>query len=780
MNRKLFVPLTILALLALWMSSSGGAIAQTAGPQGAVGTVASTLLSTSFTYQGQLKKGNTPVTGDCSMAFRLYDAASGGNPFGSTITPTVTISNSLFTVPLDFGASAFAGEARWLGIQVKCPGDTDYADLSRQPITAAPYSLYSTSTGALQGRAVADANPATNQVLKWNGSAWVPANDETSGGPGNSWSLAGNAGTNPLTNFLGTTDNVSLTFRVNNIPALRLIPNATSPNIVGGHGGNNVSSGVYGAVINGGGYSSFPNLATANFGTIGGGYGNTVSSLATVGGGYSNSANGIGATVSGGGKNVASGDEAAVSGGRWNTASGSYTTISGGYNNTASGGNVTVSGGYHNTAAGLEATIGGGTEISVTGRAGTIAGGSGNTLTGDYATISGGWHNSASGITATIGGGENISVTGRAATVAGGSWITATGDYAAVGGGANNTASGFASFVGGGGGDLYGIPSPNRASGDWSVIGGGNSNSASGWAATIGGGYDNTASIGISTIGGGAHNTAGSGYATIGGGDSNIASNTYATIGGGKWNIASGTYATVPGGYSNTAGGDYSFAAGQWARTAPGATGSFVWSDSLSAPTVSWNPNEFVARATGGFWFISGIDASGNIASGMRLPGGSSAWSPLSDRNAKTNYSSVNGRDVLARLAAIPIQTWNYKAQDPAIRHIGPVAQDFYAAFKVGEDDKFISTVDADGVALASIQGLYQIVQEKDNEISNLKSQMSKQQAEMDEMKTRLSALEARAGSNSASSVFGGWNLLPLALAGLAVGFVASRRGGGR
>src|SRR5512135_1878312 len=97
--------------------------------------------------------------------------------------PMVTISNSLFTVPLDFGASAFAGDARWLGIQVKCPGDADYADLGRQPITAAPYSLFSTSTGALQGRSVATTAPGNGQVLKWSGSTWSPA-DDAIGSPG--------------------------------------------------------------------------------------------------------------------------------------------------------------------------------------------------------------------------------------------------------------------------------------------------------------------------------------------------------------------------------------------------------------------------------------------------------------------------------------------------------------------------------------------------------------------------------------------------------------------
>jgi hypothetical protein len=91
-----------------------------------------------------------------------------------------------------------------------------------------------------------------------------------------------------------------------------------------------------------------------------------------------------------------------------------------------------------------------------------------------------------------------------------------------------------------------------------------------------------------------------------------------------------------------------------------------------------------------------------------------------SDRNAKANFALVDPRSVLQRLAAIPIQTWNFKSQPESVRHIGPVAQDFRDAFRLGTDDKHIATVDADGVALAAIQGLYQIVQEKEKQIQQL------------------------------------------------------------
>jgi hypothetical protein len=95
-----------------------------------------------------------------------------------------------------------------------------------------------------------------------------------------------------------------------------------------------------------------------------------------------------------------------------------------------------------------------------------------------------------------------------------------------------------------------------------------------------------------------------------------------------------------------------------------------------------------------------------------------------SDRGAKRDFAPVDAKEILQRVASVPIQTWAFKNQ-PGTRHIGPVAQDFYAAFSVGADDKHIATVDADGAALAAIQGLYQIVKEKDTEIGELKRRLA-------------------------------------------------------
>src|SRR5262249_26117427 len=97
----------------------------------------------------------------------------------------------------------------------------------------------------------------------------------------------------------------------------------------------------------------------------------------------------------------------------------------------------------------------------------------------------------------------------------------------------------------------------------------------------------------------------------------------------------------------------------------------------------------------------------------------------LSDRNAKENFATVSGRELLEKLSAIPMETWNYRSQGDSIRHMGPMAQDFYMAFGLGEDDKHITTVDADGVALAAVQALYRMSLEKDHVIEELRKEIN-------------------------------------------------------
>ncbi len=83
----------------------------------------------------------------------------------------------------------------------------------------------------------------------------------------------------------------------------------------------------------------------------------------------------------------------------------------------------------------------------------------------------------------------------------------------------------------------------------------------------------------------------------------------------------------------------------------------------------------------------------------------------FSDRNLKANFGSVDPADMLARVRELPIATWNYTSDDLAVRHIGPMAQDFAALFGVGADDRHIHPLDGQGVALAAIQGLHAEIQ---------------------------------------------------------------------
>jgi hypothetical protein len=108
----------------------------------------------------------------------------------------------------------------------------------------------------------------------------------------------------------------------------------------------------------------------------------------------------------------------------------------------------------------------------------------------------------------------------------------------------------------------------------------------------------------------------------------------------------------------------------------------------------------------------------------------------------KENFNPVDPRQTLEKLMTIPITQWNFKADDTL--HIGPMAQDFYAAFGVGKDDKHLNPTDTTGVTIAAIQGLYQQnlelkavlletkvqlgeqIHEKDREIEDLNVRMAK------------------------------------------------------
>jgi len=84
---------------------------------------------------------------------------------------------------------------------------------------------------------------------------------------------------------------------------------------------------------------------------------------------------------------------------------------------------------------------------------------------------------------------------------------------------------------------------------------------------------------------------------------------------------------------------------------------------------------------------------------------GSGTWASASDRALKTDVARIDDAAVLEKVAGLPISRWSY-VSERGVRHVGPMAQDFYAAFGVGEDDKHITSIDEDGVALAAIKAL--------------------------------------------------------------------------
>jgi hypothetical protein len=151
-------------------------------------------------------------------------------------------------------------------------------------------------------------------------------------------------------------------------------------------------------------------------------------------------------------------------------------------------------------------------------------------------------------------------------------------------------------------------------------------------------------------------------------------------------------------------------------------TGSFVWADATAqAVATSTADNEFTARASGGVRFFS----NNRQDTGSRIAPGGNSWSSVSDRAVKENQRAIDPRVILEKVADLPVTEWNLVSQDPSIRHLGPMAQDFHAAFGLGEDDRHISSSNADGVAFAAIQGLYHLLRERDDRIADLEARLT-------------------------------------------------------
>jgi endosialidase-like protein len=112
-----------------------------------------------------------------------------------------------------------------------------------------------------------------------------------------------------------------------------------------------------------------------------------------------------------------------------------------------------------------------------------------------------------------------------------------------------------------------------------------------------------------------------------------------------------------------------------------------------------------------------------------------------SDRTLKERFEAVDPRTVLAAVATLPIERWSYKGE--TIRHLGPMAQDFAAAFGLGADDRHIFTLDAAGVALAAIKGLHALAQAQHARLEALERELTTLRGETAVLRAELVLREA-------------------------------------
>ncbi|HYC62136.1 MAG TPA: tail fiber domain-containing protein [Thermoanaerobaculia bacterium] len=190
--------------------------------------------------------------------------------------------------------------------------------------------------------------------------------------------------------------------------------------------------------------------------------------------------------------------------------------------------------------------------------------------------------------------------------------------------------------------------------------------------------------------------------------------------------------AAVAIGYNVTADQDHTTAMGKFASN-NGFQGTFIWSD--GAPQASADTfrnsanNEFAARATGGFRFRTNLGGT----TGCNLPAGSGVFNCTSSRTTKENLADVNGDELLATLRNVPVSTWNYIGEGSQVRHIGPMAEDFHAAFGLGADNTTIGVQDLAGIAIAAVKAL-----------DERTAELEKKTAEVDQLRGRLLSLEER------------------------------------
>jgi trimeric autotransporter adhesin len=212
-------------------------------------------------------------------------------------------------------------------------------------------------------------------------------------------------------------------------------------------------------------------------------------------------------------------------------------------------------------------------------------------------------------------------------------------------------------------------------------------------------------------------------------------------------------FACVAIGHTNRAAGQGSIALGErvhasanWSvalgrRAHANHTGSFTWGDASTTDSLrSSANNRFHTRAAGGYRLFT--NAAATI--GVSLASSGSSWASLSDRNRKESFAGVDGEDALRRLRNVPVSTWTFIDADEPVRHIGPMAQDWHAAFGLKPDSLTIDRGDFDGVSLAAIQAL----EARTRDLPALEREMEALRQENAMKDARIASLETEAAES--------------------------------
>ncbi len=227
-------------------------------------------------------------------------------------------------------------------------------------------------------------------------------------------------------------------------------------------------------------------------------------------------------------------------------------------------------------------------------------------------------------------------------------------------------------------------------------------------------------------------NAAGFASAALGGGTAN-ASHSVAIKGS-----ATGISAIAIGSYTD-ASGQMSMALGHQASTNQKNGAIVIGDNSTDTPVRAQIDNHFVVRAAR-LWFGNNNNSTATVgrfietSTGAYLSSGGT-WVSSSDSAKKHRWQNVDGEDVLAKLSTIPLRTWSYREEPDSVRHLGPTAQEFRAAFGLGDTDKAIATVDADGVALVAAQTLDRRTRVLMDEITALRAELAALRAELETLR---------------------------------------------